>query len=88
MCETKITRDKTTHEISLVQMKCRQRDACDARTKFYTDGRVCRDQGQGVNEEECITCAFGEESNDYFCEGKLVCPHKKGSNDRKLLVLV
>ena len=48
-------------------MQCKQRDACEARTKQYTDGEECRDQGN--NREECIICGFGEEGTDYNCAG-------------------
>ena len=61
-------RDKETDAVTQVQMKCKQRDACDARTKSYTDGRVCRDQG---NHLECITCGYGNVGQDYQCTGKL-----------------
>ena len=50
-------------------MQCKQRDACEARTKQYTDGEECRDQGN--NREECIICGFGEVGTDYNCAGKL-----------------
>ena len=52
-------------------MQCKQRDACEARTKQYTDGEECRDQGN--NREECIICGLGEEGTDYIdCAGKLI----------------
>ena len=67
VCEKKVIREIDTGTITWVRMQCKQRDACDARTKSYTDGRICRDQGN--NRVECITCAFGEEGTDYTCAG-------------------
>ena len=65
VCEKKIRRTIDTQEIEHIQMMCKQRTACDARTKFYSDGQICKNQGN--NREECITCAFGEVGADYNC---------------------
>ena len=64
-------RDSNSGIVEQVTMGCKQRDACDARTKSYADGTVCEDQGKGTNREECITCAYGEDGVDYQCAGKI-----------------